>query len=163
MAEKVLIADLHAYTESWTDKMIEIWLEKIERRRIVDTGALHESFSSQVGYLSTGATIEMKFLEYGLAQEFGVGNGYTRGNGGDLQILDPDYRESHGLDRKRRAGARSHPNMTSGEPRSRRPWFNAKYHTSVGAMVEALARIGGEHAAASIADSLSSSIGSGDL
>lgn len=158
--EEGLIKDVHDYADAWTGKMLEIWMERIERRRIVDTGALHESFWSNVMNVATGSTIEMKFLEYGLAQEYGVGNGYTRDNGGDLEILDPEYRETHGLNKRRRAGTRNNPHMTSGKPRGARPWFNFKYYTSLRAMVEAVARIGGEHAAASIADTLSSSFSS---
>lgn len=158
--EEGLIKDVHDYADAWTGKMLEIWMERIERRRIVDTGALHESFRSNVMNVATGSTIEMKFLEYGLAQEYGVGNGYTRDNGGDLEILDPEYRETHGLNKRRRAGSRSNPRMSSGKPRAARPWFNFKYYASLRAMVEAVARIGGEHAAASIADTLSSSFSS---
>lgn len=154
MEEQGMIRDIHDYADAWTDKMVEIWIEKIERLKVIDTGSLHESFDSSVRNGATGSTISLRFLEYGLAQEFGVGNGYAHDNGGDLQILDPQYRESHGLNKPRRAGYRHSPHMTSGKPRERRRWFQVKYFTSVNAMVEAMARIAGDHAAAAISDTL---------
>lgn len=154
MEERSIIKDVHDYAEAWTDKMVEIWTEKIERLRVIDTGALHESFDRDVRNVTDGSMIAIRFLEYGLAQEFGVGNGYFHDNGGDLEILDPEYRKTHGLNKPRRAGYRHSPHMSSGKPRARRRWFQVKYFTSVNAMVEALARIGGDHAAAAISDTL---------
>lgn len=163
MEEHSLIEEVHDYADAWTDKMVEIWVEKIERLKVIDTGALHESFDSAVRNGSTGSTISIRFLEYGLAQEFGVGNGYSNDNGGDLDILDPGYREERGLNRPRRAGYRHSPHMTSGKPRERRRWFQIKYFTSIAAMVEAMARIAGENAAAAISDRLSADLGSARL
>ena len=31
----------------------------------------------------------------------GTGNGYRRGNGGNLEILDKNYRKQHGMGRQR--------------------------------------------------------------
>ena len=155
--------DIHDYADAWSRKMAEIMVEKIERRKVVFTGKLHESISEQVQHTAAGATITLKFLEYGLAQEYGVGNGYTRGNGGDLKILDPDYRLSHGLNIPRRAGSKSQPNKTSGNPRKPRPWFNPKYYSSLRVMVEDLARIVEDAVAGVVVDSLSTDIHSAKL
>lgn len=155
--------DLHDYVDAWSEKMIEIWAEKIERRNIVFSGQLHESLSQRVCHAATGSTITLKFLEYGLAQEYGVGNGYTRGNGGNLEILDPAYRKAHGLNKPRRAGSKSAPYKSSGKPRKAKPWFNAKYYTSVRVLVEDLAHIVGDVASSTVSDALSSSVTSASL
>lgn len=136
------IERIDKYADAWTQTQLEIWMEKVRRLKIIRTGDFHGSFSSSIQAVSDGNTIEMKFLKYGLFQEFGTGNGYIKGdaNGGDLQILDPDYREEHGLNRPRRAG--SPPGyMTSGHPRERRVWFSKKLYMSYRAMVEDLSSI----------------------
>jgi len=55
-----------------------------------------------------------RFLQYGLYVDAGTGNGYRRGNGGNLQILDKDYRRSHKM----------------GKGRTRRPWFSRSWYIS---------------------------------
>lgn len=136
------IERIDKYADAWTQTQLDIWTEKVRRLKIIRTGDFHGSFGSRVSAVSDGNTIEMMFLKYGLFQEFGTGNGYVRGeaNGGDLEFLDPKYREEHGLNRPRRAG--SPPGyMTSGHPRERREWFSKKLYMSYRAMVEDLSSI----------------------
>lgn len=146
--------DIDKYSRAWIDTMIEIWQEKIERLNVIHSGELHESFSGTVNRLVEGASITMRFRRYGIYQALGVGNGYTRGNGGDLKILDPGYREAHGLNTPRRAGRRGDPYMTSGEPRHRRDWVTRKLYSSVMALREDVARIVGENATFVVCDAL---------
>jgi len=153
---------VEAYVDAWSEKMIEIWTEKIERLRAVRSGALHESLDDKISHVASGEEISLKFLEYGLAVEYGVGNGYSHDNGGDLLILDPEYRRVNGLDRRRRAGPRSAPYRSSGKPRVRKPWFNARYFASLRAMTNDLARIFGEEAANAVVANISSNIRSAD-
>ena len=89
------------YIDGWTKMMMTIWKEKIIRYGIVDTGHLHSSFSGD----SDDNSALLKFVSYGIYQAMGVGNGYKRGNGGDLHFLDPEYRKKHklGKPRKRRS------------------------------------------------------------
>ena len=136
MAEQ--LRDVEKYVDEWTRTMIAIWREKIERLRVVDTGKLHQSFKDQIQHTAEGSTIRMKFLQYGLYQARGVGNGYKRGNGGNLEILDPEYRREHGLKKKRKP----------------RDWFSKKLYMSTMAMIEDVARITGEEAARVICEGL---------
>lgn len=136
------IKRIDKYADAWTQTQLDIWTEKVRRLKIIRTGEFHGSFGSRVSATAEGNTIDMKFLKYGLFQEFGTGNGYLRGeaNGGDLDILDPDTRKKRGLDRPRRAG--SPPGyMTSGKQRERRVWFSKKLYMSYRAMVEDLSSI----------------------
>ena len=64
-----------------------------------------EGFSMQAAY---------RFVEYGIYVDAGTGNGYSRGNGGDLKFLDPVERAKRGL----------------GEPRKKRPWFSVSWEIS---------------------------------
>lgn len=146
----VQLTDVDKYVDEWTRMQLLIWAEKIERLGVVRSGRLHESLSSAVQHASDGSsTIRLRFLRYGIYQALGVGNGYTHGNGGDLQILDKEYREAHGLNRPRRAGPVPGYGIykTSGQPRKARDWHFKKLYMSTMAMVEDLGRILGEEAA----------------
>lgn len=151
--DSIALRDIHAYSDQWTKTQIEIWREKIERLGVIRTGALHQSFSDSVRHSQHGSTIVMRFLRYGIYQALGVGRGYEHGNGGDLEILNPDYRRRHGLDKPRRAG--SAPGyISSGRPRERRDWYSRKLFMSTMAMAEDLAAILGEHGAHVISHNL---------
>jgi len=136
--------DLDLYVDEWTRVMLDIWKEKIERMKIVRSGALHESFTSAIQNVGTGKTITMKFLYYGLFQAHGTGRGYSKDNGGDLQFLDQAYRRAHRLDQKRRVGPKWGGYKVSGKPRKRRDWFSKKLYLSVMSMKEDIARIGAD-------------------
>lgn len=104
-------AELKVWEQGWTAEMVKIWEEKIMQYRIRHTGALFNSLSGAAGE----RTIEHKFLMYGIYQARGSGNGYTKGNGGNLQVLDPEYRAKHNLRKTR----------------EKRPWFMKKYYRSI--------------------------------
>lgn len=149
--------DVDRYIDEWTRVQLMIWQEKIERLRIVRSGALHQSFRSAITHASSGsgaATIAMKFLQYGIYQALGTGRGYTRGNGGDLPFLGKVYRQEHKLDIPRKVGPAWGGYETSGKPRKARDWYSKKLYMSTMAMVEDLARILGEEAAHVISDNL---------
>lgn len=137
--------DINLYVDEWTRVMLDIWKEKVERLKIVRTGAFHESFKSAIQDVAQGKTITMRFLSYGLFQAHGTGYGYSHDNGGDLRFLDKDYRHKHRLDVKRRVGPAWGGYLTSGKPRKRRDWFSKKLYMSVMAMKEDLARIGADN------------------
>lgn len=145
--------DIDAYIVEWAKMLTAMWQERIEMLGVIHSGQLHQSITDTVAQQAQGATITMKFKRYGIYQSLGVGNGYTRGNGGDLQILDNTYRQEHGLNKRRRAG--SAPGyMTSGHPRKRRDWISKKLFLSVMNLRDDMARIMGENAVFVIADAL---------
>lgn len=151
------LTDIERYADEWARVQLDIWREKIERMKVVRTGALHQSLRSRVthGASSGGVTtIEMKFAQYGLYQAAGTGRGYTRGNPGDLEFLDKDYRAAHGLDKPRKVGPAWGGYKTSGKPRKARDWYSRKLYMSWRALVEDAARILGENAAATISGAL---------
>lgn len=152
-----LKTDTERYVHGWTREQLLIWKEKIERWNIIRSGRLHESFTSAIQNATEGYTIEMKFAAYGIYQALGVGNGYYHDNPGDLDILNPEYREKHGLNERRWAGPVPGYNryLTSGKPRKRRDWYSKKLYMSMRALIEDLARITGEAGMRAICDQLS--------
>lgn len=151
------LKDVSRYIDEWTKTQLIIWKEKIERLKVVRSGRLHQSFNNYITSTEGSTTITMKFARYGIYQALGVGNGYSKNNGGDLKILDRDYREKHGLDKPRVAGPmRDYGRyMTSGKPRTRRDWYSKKLYMSHMALVEDLARITGDEAVRVVCDALS--------
>ena len=109
------------YIRGWTEMMITIWKEKIFRYGVVNTGALAGELSGK----SSEDSSLLKFLSYGIYQAYGVGNGYKRGNGGNLEFLDPEYRKKHKL----------------GKPRKRRNWFTPRLYSSVLVLQRAMAEL----------------------
>lgn len=152
-----LKTDKDRYIYEWTRTQLAIWQEKVRRMGVVRSGRLHESFTSAIRNVSDGNTIEMKFAAYGIYQALGVGNGYYHDNPGDLEILDPEYREKHGLNERRWAGPMPGYSryLTSGKPRKRRDWYSKKLYMSMRALIEDLARITGEAGMRAICDQLS--------
>ena len=152
-----ILEDSHEYEEAWVRTMLEIWKEKIERLRVIRTGALHQSFDQQIQQSQRGDSLKMRFLRYGIYQALGTGYGYVSaegGNTGDLKFLDKDYRHKHRLDKKRKVGPAWGGYLTSGQPRKRRDWFNRAFFRSVMALKEDMARITGDEAAKIICDAL---------
>mgnify|MGYP000928640459 CR=1 FL=1 len=130
--------DRQKYRDAWAKMMVTIWREKIERLHVFDTYKLHQEITENV--TSSGSelsTIQHKFMEYGIYQDVGTGNGYRHGNGGDLDFLDPKYREEHA--RKQKSGK-----VTLGEPRQPREWFSRAYYASVMVLKEQMAYMYGE-------------------
>ena len=66
------------FEEQWTKNMVVYWQERIDKLRIVDTGALR---SSIMGMLHSGpiTTIEHSFLLYGKYVSEGTGREFGRG------------------------------------------------------------------------------------
>lgn len=119
----------HPYIQAWTDKMIEIWADRLEQLDVEDTGELKRSVSDHTLTLDDqGAEAAFKFLFYGIYVDLGVGNGYKHGNGGDLEILNPEYRHKHKM----------------GNMRERKPWFNTPWYISKEVMKSKMASLMGE-------------------
>lgn len=121
--------DRKKYQEAWAEMMVTIWREKIERLHVIDTYSLHQQIKDNVVTSSDSvSTIQHKFLEYGIYQDLGVGNGYSKDNGANLEILNPVYRAEHNM----------------GEPRKPRVWFSRSYFASVMVLKEQMAYMYGE-------------------
>lgn len=118
--------DLDLYAKAWTEKMIDIWDEKITMLGIVDTGALAGSLHGT----ANGDLLQFKFLQYGIYQDSGVGYGY-KGHNGDIPFLGDAYRIEHHLDEPRKVGPKWGGGYTSGTPRKPRHWFSRKWFASV--------------------------------
>ena len=122
------------YIKGWTNTMIDIWKEKIVKYSIIDSGNL---MSSVTGSSSQDSAL-LKFVSYGIYQAYGVGNGYKRDNGGNLEFLDPEYRKKHKL----------------GKPRKRRNWYTPRLYSSVMVMQRAMAEIYSHDIVNTICDAL---------
>lgn len=118
------IKAIEKYSEAWLRTMVEIWQEKIMRLKVVRTGALHQSFTTALQSAEAFQDLYMRFAKYGIYQALGVGNGYKRGNGGDLEFLG-----------------------MPGKHRVKRDWYSKKLYMSVMALKEDVSRITGEHIA----------------
>lgn len=137
--------DRRKYQEAWAEMMVTIWREKIERLHVINTYSLHHQITDNViSSTDSVSTIQHKFLEYGIYQDMGVGNGYKKGNGGNLEILDPVYREGHGLNVPRKVGPKPGGYYTSGNPRKPREWFSRPYFASIMVLKEQMAYMYGE-------------------
>lgn len=115
------------YNDAWAKMMITIWREKIERLQVIDTYKLHQEITENV--TSSGSdliTIQHKFVQYGIYQDCGTGNGYKKGNGGYLEFRDPEIRDSRY------------------EPREPREWFSRAYFASKMVLKEQMAYMYGE-------------------
>ena len=134
-----IFANIEAYQKAWTDKMLDIWEEKLLLLGVHSTGTLRNSVQGQV----SGDHIVFRFAEYGIYVDTGVGYGY-KGHGGDIEFLGEAYRIEHGLNIPKRVGPAWGGQMTSGKPRKAKPWFNQKYFASVMNLKEDLARIIGQ-------------------
>lgn len=131
--QPVTEADMRAYEREWTKMMITIWREQILLLGIVDTMHLYRDIQGAISG-NDQITIAHTFMEYGIYQADGVGNGYKKGakNGGDLMILNKSVRKKEKLDKPRPRGPKgSTKHMSSGKPRKKRDWFARKYLRSI--------------------------------
>lgn len=120
---------IRTYSKEWYAKMVVIWKDRLDALGIHDTGALRQSVrSGQFNISDVGGSMSFHYLLYGIYVDLGVGNGYKRGNGGDLPFLDTTYRHEHHL----------------GKPRQRRKWFNTSWYISVQVLKEKLGELIGE-------------------
>ena len=121
--------ELQGFSSAWADKMVEIWRDKIDLLDAIDTGRLRASVAKERFRVDdSGGEIGFRFIYYGVYVDAGVGNGYRRGNGGDLQFLGKTYRATHGL----------------GEPRTTKRWFSPSWYISTRVIAERWGRILGE-------------------
>ena len=105
-------AEHSKWVQGWSDFMVKMWQEKMLQFAppVYDTGALSRSVQGVV-HPGPVTTIEHRFLEYGIYVARSVGNGYNRGNGGDLKFLK-DWK-------------------TNPYHRQKRDWFSKKYMYSL--------------------------------
>lgn len=133
ISQPVTEADMRAYEREWMKMMITIWREQILRLGIVDTMHLYRDIQGAISG-NDQITIAHTFMEYGIYQAAGVGNGYTKGakNGGDLMILNKGVRKKEKLNKPRPRGPKwSTKHMSSGKSREKRDWFARKYLRSI--------------------------------
>lgn len=121
-------AQLLAFEKGWANFMVDVWHDRMMQLHIRDTGALIRSVRGRVEGSEGNRRITHEFLLYGIYVAAGVGNGYKRGNGGNLEFLGNDYRKAHGM----------------GKPRQRRDWFSKKYLYSIRRLNEKEAAFYGE-------------------
>ena len=105
-------AEHSKWVQGWSDFMVKMWQEKMLQFAppVYDTGALSRSVQGVV-HPGPVTTIEHRFLGDGIYVARGVGNGYSRGNGGDLKFLK-DWK-------------------TNPHHRQKRDWFSKKYMYSL--------------------------------
>ena len=109
--------------------MVEIWRNRLDVMGIRDTGALRSSVKKgRFNIEDAGGAMTFLYLTYSIYVDLGVGNGYRRGNGGNLSFLDPVYRHEH----------------HKGMPRSRRPWLNVSWFISTQVLKEKLGELIGK-------------------
>lgn len=128
--------DIRAWEHDWADMMVTIWRENILRLGIVDTRQLHDKMSYLVADAGGQVTIAHQFMLYGIYVARGVGQGFSKGNPGDLPIMDKTYRKLNRLDKPRKRGPGWGGGYTSGKPRTKRDWFARKYLRSIHVLTE---------------------------
>ena len=120
---------MEKYLTAWHAKMIQIWQDRLDLLAIHHTGALRQSVrATQSNISATTATLTYQFLQYGIYVDFGTGNGYRHGNGGNLQFLGRAHRTLHHM----------------GQPRQKRPWFSTSWYISTEVLKDHLAHILGD-------------------
>lgn len=128
--ESNLEHDIAVYTDEWAKTMEVMWRDRINRLGVYHTGALLQSIGgSSVNHEGPVTVILHRFLQYGIYVDMGVGNGYTRGNGGKLEALDRNSKR-YRYDRAKH--------------REKRPWFSKPRYSSVMNLRDDLARMIGE-------------------
>ena len=133
------------FEEAWTDKMTQIWREKLEYFHAIDSGHLYSSIKGSVSFGPT-THIEHSFALYGLYVNNGTGIFYEKDNGGDLQFLDPIYRHRYGLDMPKRVGPAWGGRVAGGKPRKPRVWIYRRYYASCKKLQNVIAELTAEDA-----------------
>lgn len=142
--QNVTRQDLSDFEKGWTDFMVDIWHERMAMLGINDTGTLRRSVEAHISGNQGQRRIIHRFVLYGIYVSSGVGRGYSKDNGGNLDFLDPAYREEHGLNKPRKKGPAWGGGMTSGKPRQKREWFPKKYFYSIKRLMEKESQYYGE-------------------
>ena len=123
---KATAEDRIKYQDAWAKMMVSIWREKIERLHVIDTYRLHQDMNESLTTSGSELSIiQHKFMEYGIYQDVGTGTGYSKGNGGYLEFLDPAYDNGQ-------------------KHRKPREWFSRAYFASVMVLKEEMAYMYGE-------------------
>ncbi len=110
MAVRDPVEDRRKFVEAWNKTMIDIWVDRIKKLDVVDTGALMRSPISlpvQADGRFFDLTLSQSFLEYGIWQDLGTGRNTAIGN--------THKKDMDGWSNKREA----------------RRWFSTKYYASV--------------------------------
>lgn len=154
MAENATPEDRLKYMNAWSEMMVNIWREKIERLHVIDTYTLHRQITENVAGSTDFATIQHKFMEYGIYQDCGTGVGYKKGNQGYLDVLNYSYRVENRLDVPRKRGPGWRGGYTSGETRYPREWFSRPYYASVMVLKEQMAFMYSEEFCGLIVDAI---------
>lgn len=133
MNEKSNIAaeqEAQQYSRGWYEMMVRIWRDRLSRMVPPDTGNLYRSVQP-AGLHVSGLSMQamFKFVQYGIYVDAGVGNGYKKGNGGYLEILDKTYRRTHNLKKQRK----------------RRPWFSRSWAISCKVIGDTYSRLAGDN------------------
>lgn len=137
--------ELRQWEEGWSDMMVTIWTENILRLGIVDTGHLMRSLTGKVTGTADQREMMHEFALYGIYVARGTGRGYTPGNPGDLDFLDPVYRTETGLNKPRKVGPAWGGRVAGGHPRSKKKnWFLRKYLRSMYVLAETERNVYGE-------------------
>lgn len=110
------------WQQEWSRMMIDIWQEKITRLKVIDTGRLWNEISQHSVISEDSSTITHQFMEYGIYQDAGTGNGYTHDNGGNLEFLEQG-----------RVSRYPH--------RKPRKWYSKSYYASVMALKEKMSEM----------------------
>lgn len=77
--------DREKWIQGWAKLMVDIWIEKVTRLYIIDTGSLMKSISQDsISGSASVISIAHSFLDYGIYVDKGVGKEFRKGNGGDL-------------------------------------------------------------------------------
>ncbi|KXB86088.1 hypothetical protein HMPREF3034_00036 [Prevotella sp. DNF00663] len=136
------------WEEGWTDMMVRIWVEKMNQFNppIKRTGYLQQSIKGS-HHPGPNTSIEHRFAEYGIYVAHGVTPSFAwkkwtnaqggekvprpRVSGGHLEILDPQYRHEHGLDRPHKVGPKFGDTVPPIFPVGPREWFLKKYYYSI--------------------------------
>jgi len=111
--------------------MVTIWRDRIALLDFLPshTGKLLSSVQKKnIKISESDFEFVFQFVEYGIYVDNGTGNGYRKGNPGDLEILDKSYRYEHGMKRQR----------------NRRPWFSISWDISTCVIKDAMAYLLGE-------------------
>lgn len=146
--ERITAEENDKWVEGWTSFMIDIWLEQMRSFSppVERTGALRNSLK---GEFRPGdkRLIEFEFLEYGAFVAKGITPAFawkkwTRAHGGEkvprervpggqLDILDPQYRRDHGLDKEKKTGPKFGGRASRPYPVGHRDWFAKKFYASL--------------------------------
>jgi hypothetical protein len=151
---KASAEDREKYIKAWQEMMITIWHEKITRLHVLDTTHLFSGINGAViGSGGSVQTIMHKFLEYGIYQDCGTGRGYKKGNGGNLEFLDPLNSKRARVGKHQQASGKE---TRYGDHRKPREWFSRSYFASVMVLKEQIAYMYAEEFTGIVIDAISS-------